>query len=72
MILFLRNFFYKNRFFIGKANFFDLSTDAMARMKKTTIKVSGQGNQLLIAKGAAITNCEIRLSGKNNKIHSDL
>lgn len=69
MILFLRNFFYKNRFSIGKANFFDLSTDAMARMKKTTIKVSGQGNQLLIAKGAAITNCEIRLSGKNNKIH---
>ena len=69
MISFLRNFFYKNRFFIDKANFVDLSTDAMARMKKTTIKVSGQGNQLLIAKGAAITNCEIRLSGKNNKIY---
>ncbi len=38
-------------------------------MKKTTIKVSGEGNRLVIAKGATITNCEIRLSGKNNKIY---
>ena len=31
--------------------------------------MSGEGNRLVIAKGAAITNCEIRLSGKNNKIY---
>ena len=69
MILFVRNFFYKNRFFIRESNSLDLSKDAIARMKKTTVKVSGQGNQLVIAKGAVITNCEIRLSGKNNKIY---
>lgn len=69
MILFIRNFFYKNRFFISEPNSLDLSKDAIARMKKTTVKLSGQGNQLVIAKGAVITNCEIRLSGKNNKIY---
>ncbi len=69
MILFFRNFFYKNRFFSSGSNYLDVSKDVIARMKKTTIKVSGEGNRLVIAKGAAITNCEIRLSGKNNKIY---
>ncbi len=68
MMLFFRNLIYKNRFFKNKSSLVDLSKDAVACMKKTTIKVSGHGNQLIIAKGAAITNCEIRLSGRNNKI----
>lgn len=69
MILFLRNIFYKNRLSISGCNSVEINKDAFLRMKKATIKVSGSGNQLVVARGAVITNCEIRLSGENNKIY---
>lgn len=64
----LRDLVYRNRWRIGTGNSVEVSDSARALMKKTTIKVRGSGNRLVIAEQAFLTNCEIRLYGNNNTI----
>ena len=64
----LRDLFYRNRWHIEAGNSVVVSDSARSALKKTTIKVRGKGNRLIIGDGANITNCEIRLYGKNNVI----
>lgn len=65
----LRDLFYRNRWHIEADNSVVVSDSARSALKKTTIKVRGKGNRLIIGDGANITNCEIRLYGKNNVIN---
>lgn len=66
--LWLRDIAYRNRVYVARGNKVEISESAHAVMKKTTIKVRGRGNRLLIADQASISNCEIRLYGDNNSI----
>ena len=68
VFLLLRNIIYKNRRQIASGNKFQLPRSAEQLMKKTTIKVRGRNNQLVIGEGCEITNCEIRLYGNDNLI----
>lgn len=64
----LRDFAYRNRWHVSGDNSVEVSDTARSVMKKTTIKVRGSGNRLVIADGAFLGNCQIRLYGKNNTI----
>lgn len=64
----LRNVVYKNRKQIAAGNHLALPPSTEERMKKTTIKIKGTNNSLSFGQNCTITNCEIRLYGKNNRI----
>lgn len=64
----LRNLAYKNRRQVGSGNQMLLPRTAERLMKKTTIRLKGRNNQLLIGEGCNITNCDIRLYGDDNLI----
>lgn len=68
LILFLRNLAYKNRRRIRPGNELHLPVSSERRMKKTTIKLRGRNNRLVIAENVTLTHCEIRLDGDNNLI----
>lgn len=64
----LRDLVYRNRLHIEPGNDVFISDTARSAMKKTTIKVRGQGNQLVVGEDAYLTNCEVRLYGQGNVI----
>lgn len=64
----LRDIVYRNHWYIEAGNSVLVSDSARSLLKKTTIKVRGKGNRLVFGDGANISNCEIRLYGKNNVI----
>lgn len=66
--LWLRDIAYRNRTYVARGNEVEISNSARAAMKKTTIKVRGSANRLVIADHAFISNCEIRLYGDQNTI----
>lgn len=68
LILFLRNLAYKNRRRIRPGNELHLPVSSERQMKKTTIKLRGRNNRLVIAENVTLTHCEIRLDGDNNLI----
>ncbi len=64
----LRNLLYKNRRLLKPGNQLVLPVSSELRMKKTTIKLRGRNNRLLIGENVCITHCEIRLDGSDNLI----
>lgn len=64
----LRDIAYKNRRTIQAGNRFELPLSAQRLMKKTTIKLRGENNRLVLGEGAEVSHCEIRLDGKDNLI----
>lgn len=68
LILFLRNLAYKNRRHVRPGNELHLPVSSERRMKKTTIKLRGRNNRLVIGENVTLTHCEIRLDGDNNLI----
>jgi acetyltransferase-like isoleucine patch superfamily enzyme len=68
LILFLRNLVYKNRREVRTGNYLQLPVSSEQRLKKTTIKLRGRNNRLIIGEDATLTHCEIRLDGEDNLI----
>ncbi|MBE7927510.1 acyltransferase [Pseudomonas saudiphocaensis] len=68
LILFLRNLVYKNRRYMREGNYLQLPLNSEQRLKKTTIKLRGSNNRLVIGENVTLTHCEIRLDGKDNLI----
>lgn len=68
ILIALRNIVYKNRKSIATGNQVNLPPSTEKRMKKSTIKIKGQGNTLTIGEHCTLTNCEIRLYGRHNHI----
>jgi len=68
LILFLRNLVYKNRRYIRAGNHLQLPVSSERRLKKTTIKLRGSNNRLVIGEDVTLTHCEIRLDGEDNLI----
>ncbi len=68
LTLLLRNLVYKNRRYIRPGNHFQLPTSSEQRLKKTTIKLRGRNNRLVIGENVTLAHCEIRLDGDNNLI----
>lgn len=68
LILLLRNLVYKNHRYIRAGNLLQLPASSEQRLKKTTIKLRGSNNRLVIGENVTLTHCEIRLSGDNNLI----
>lgn len=66
--LLLRNLAYKNRRHIASGNQLQLPLSSERQLKKTTIKLRGRNNRLLIGENVTLTHCEIRLSGEGNLI----
>lgn len=64
----VRHWVYKNRFKLKKGSELQLPASAARLLKKTTIKLAGRNNRLVIGEGAQINHCEIRLDGENNLI----
>lgn len=64
----LRNMAYKNRRYISVGNWMQLPLSSERNLKKTTIKLHGRNNRLLIGENVILTHCEIRLSGEDNLI----
>ncbi|MCY1358750.1 Polysialic acid O-acetyltransferase [compost metagenome] len=68
LFLALRDLFCKNRLQLDPASRLALPDSVRRRMKKTTIKLAGSNNYLKVGEGALLTNCEIRLDGRDNRI----
>jgi len=68
LILFLRNLVYKNRRYMREGDYLQLPRNSEQRLKKTTIKLRGSNNRLVIGENVTLTHCEIRLDGKDNLI----
>lgn len=67
IVMFFLNLFRKNKFY-AKRSLFYIAKCTERKLKKVTIKISGENNTLRIGGNCRIQNCEIRLKGKNNKI----
>lgn len=68
LAIILRNLVYKNRRHITGTNTLFLPSSSELRFKKTTIKLRGENNKLVVGENVTLTHCEIRLSGKRNMI----
>lgn len=68
LTLLLRNFVYKNRRYIRPGNYLQIPASSQRRLKKTTIKLRGSNNHLVIGEDVTLNHCEIRLGGNNNLI----
>jgi len=68
VLLWLRNLAYKNRRQVKAGNQLQLSVSSERRLKKTTIKLRGCNNRLVIGENVTLTHCEIRLDGSDNLI----
>jgi len=64
----LRNLTYKNRRTLKPGNRIELPQSSERRLKKTTIKLRGSNNRLVIGENVTLTHCEIRLDGSDNLI----
>ena len=64
----LRNLLYKNRRLLKPGNHLVLPASSELRLKKTTIKLRGRNNRLLIGENVSLSHCEIRLDGSDNLI----
>lgn len=65
--MFFLNLLRKNKFYTKRSLFY-IAKCTERRLKKVTIKISGENNTLRIGKNCRIQNCEIRLKGRNNTI----
>jgi acetyltransferase-like isoleucine patch superfamily enzyme len=68
LVLKLRNLAYKNRRTLKPGNRLELPQSSERRLKKTTIKLRGNNNRLVIGENVSLTHCEIRLDGSDNLI----
>lgn len=68
MPLWLRHLLYKNRRQVRAGNQLVLPASSAQRLKKTTIKLRGRNNRLLIGENVTLSHCEIRLDGQDNLI----
>lgn len=64
----LRNLAYKNRRLLKHGNRLELPESSERNLKKTTIKLRGSNNRLVIGENVTLTHCEIRLDGADNLI----
>lgn len=64
----VRDFFYKNRFFLSKDAVFEFPHSAGRDFKKVKIKIKKGNNRFVIGRDVEISNCEIRISGQGNVV----